>query len=402
MRSTAIRLHQGIGTMIRLGIGTRAPLGLLAILVVTCEVRQGRAEEPIAWRSDYNAARKEAEEKGLPLFIEIGTEACFYCRKLEVGPFRDPAIAKMIEKSFVPLKIDANREPNLTRALKVNLYPTMVLAGSDGKIHAFLEGYMDTQRLHGQMERVLSTTFEAYAKELQEGVQAIAVADYPRAVEILKTTIANASEKPLAGRARGVLEPIERKAASKLALARELEDAGRFEELTDALAEVVTTYRGTRAADDAVEILVNLGDQPERRLRAQAAARKLRAQELLDLAKGEFRTMKYHQCLEHCDQLATQFTELPESKEASALALDIQTDPERLAIAGEQLKERTAAMHLSLAEAWVRKGQVKEAAACLESVVQMCPNTRLSEEAKARLTSLGSTKEAYPTGFRKN
>src|SRR6516164_4561670 len=75
--------------------------------------------EALHWRTDYNTARKEAAEKGLPLLIEIGTDECFYCRKLESVTFRDPAVAAMLAGDFVPLKVDANREPTLAQALKV-------------------------------------------------------------------------------------------------------------------------------------------------------------------------------------------------------------------------------------------------------------------------------------------
>src|SRR5207248_1179890 len=88
------------------------------------------AADPIKWRADYNTARREAQEKGLPLFIEIGTEDCFYCRKLEAVTFRDPAVAALLANGVVPLRVDANRDPNPARALKGTLYPTAALAGA--------------------------------------------------------------------------------------------------------------------------------------------------------------------------------------------------------------------------------------------------------------------------------
>ena len=62
---------------------------------------------PVAWRTDYNAARKEAAEKGLPLLVIIGTDDCFYCRKLEAGPLKAPEISSLIADNFVALKLDA-------------------------------------------------------------------------------------------------------------------------------------------------------------------------------------------------------------------------------------------------------------------------------------------------------
>ena len=69
------------------------------------------AVPPLVWRTDYNAARKEAQEKGLPLIVVIGTNDCFYCRKLEAGPLKDAGITNMLAGGFIPLKLDASRTP---------------------------------------------------------------------------------------------------------------------------------------------------------------------------------------------------------------------------------------------------------------------------------------------------
>src|SRR5438132_12695848 len=95
---------------VRLALFPLALLGLLA--------PPATAADPVKWRTDYNTARKEAQEKGLPLLIEIGTDDCFYCRKLEAITFRDPAVCAMLANSYIPLRIDANREPVLARQLK--------------------------------------------------------------------------------------------------------------------------------------------------------------------------------------------------------------------------------------------------------------------------------------------
>lgn len=104
-------------------------------------------EGEIRWRTDYNEARKEAQEKGIPLFVDIGTEDCFYCRKLDATTLRDPAISAMLSRQFVPLRIDGNRDTALVKALNVQVYPTLVLAGPDGKIHKLLSGYQTVDQL---------------------------------------------------------------------------------------------------------------------------------------------------------------------------------------------------------------------------------------------------------------
>src|SRR4051794_40086849 len=73
-----------------------------------------RAQE-INWRHSYAEARREAEESGRLLFLDFGTQACFYCQKLDATTFRVPGVAIMLNDYFIPVHIDAQREQELTR-----------------------------------------------------------------------------------------------------------------------------------------------------------------------------------------------------------------------------------------------------------------------------------------------
>src|SRR5437764_368805 len=89
--------------------------------------------QEVRWRTEYNAARKEAADKGLPLVLDFGTPSCFWCRKLDESTFSDPNVAQLMNEKYVPLKIDAEREHGLVQALRITAYPTVILAASDGK-----------------------------------------------------------------------------------------------------------------------------------------------------------------------------------------------------------------------------------------------------------------------------
>jgi thioredoxin-like negative regulator of GroEL len=354
------------------------------------------AADPVAWRADYNAARKEATEKGLPLFVVVGSDDCFYCRKLEGGPLRDPVVAAQLSGNFVSLKIDATRDPNLAKALKVQLYPTVVLAGPDGKIHAFIEGYIDADRLNDQLKRAVTatTTADWAARDFDQATKALAVGEYPRAVTLLKAITREAGGKPVGVKAKQVLDDVEKLAAARLNRAKELEERGLTQEAMDTLAEAVKTYAGTQAAADAATLMTGLAARPETREKLRHRA----ARDLLAAAKEEFRTNKFYDCLQRCDQLAAGYAELPEGKEAAALAGEIKNNPERLAAACEQMNERTASMYMTLADAWAKKGQAAEAIACYEKVAKLCPNSRQADIALAQVTKLRANGNAIPTG----
>lgn len=371
---------------------------LTLALLLGVPATAGAADPPV-WRTDYNAARKEAQEKGLPLMVVVGTDNCFYCKKLDAGPLRDPAVTAALTDSFVPLKIDAHREPALARALKVQAYPTTVLAGPDGKIHAFIEGYVEADRLADHLKRAANAaaTADWMARDYQEAGKAIGGGDYPRAVSLLKGVIKEAGEKPVGVKAKEVLDGVERQAAGRLARATELDRRGASPEALDVLSDVLKTYAGTQAAADAATRMTGLAEKPETVDRQQAR----QARDLLALAKEEFRTGRYYDCLQRCEHLTTTFQTRAEGKEGASLAAEINNHPDRLAVACEQMNEKTAAMYLTLADSWAKKGHDKEAAGCLEKVGRLCPNSRYAQQAEVKLAKLQGREPATPAGFKK-
>src|SRR5438445_13812135 len=100
---------------------------LIAVVIAACA--RNAAAQSVQWRTDYNAARKEATEKGWPILLDFGTENCMWCKKLEFTTFRDPSIVSLVNEHFVALKVDAERETILAQTLRIQTYPTLVVAG---------------------------------------------------------------------------------------------------------------------------------------------------------------------------------------------------------------------------------------------------------------------------------
>lgn len=372
------------------------PLVTSAVLLIAAP---GIAAEPVTWRTDYNSARREAAERAMPLFLVIGTDNCFYCRKLEAGPFRDRAIAMQLMRNFIPIKVDANKEANLARALKVQVYPTMVLAGPDGKIVAFIEGYLETDRLDEQLRRAVTTatTTDWAARDFDQATKALATGEYPRAVSLLKGIVKESGTKPIGAKARQILDGVERLAADRLARAKALEERGFTQEAVDTLAKAVKTYAGTQAAADAATLMTGLAARPE----IQEKLRLRSARDLLAEARDDFRSSHFYDCLQKCERLSSTFGDMPEGNEARSLAEDIRGNPERLSVACEQMNQRTATLYMTLAESWTKKGQPVEALACYEKVTRLSPNSRLAGIATAEITKLRANGATSPAGLQR-
>ena len=268
-------------------------------------ISSANAADPIPWHTDYVAARKEAEEKNRPMVVVIGTQDCFYCRKMETGTFADPNIIAMVNAKFVALKIDAAAHPEFAKAMRVSVYPTTILAGSDGKIHGFLAGYLAADKFRDNAEK--------------------AIAAMP-AVAPLEVAINPIPIAPIA--------PI---APPNLLVVKPLPPTAR---------------------------------------------------ELYALAKEAYHAERYGECLGRCEELLAIHKEEAEAKPALALMRLLQSDPEKLTRAGEQLDERYAASCFALAEAWQSNGKTREAVAIYEKAIKLAPNSKTAEAAQLKLTTL--------------
>lgn len=374
----------------------RTPCGLarvvLAPLLVAAIPGGLAAADPIRWRTDYDAARKEARDKGWPLLLEVGTESCTYCRKMDATTFQDSGIQDLVNGAFVPLKVDANANPELAQALRVQMYPTTVIAAPDGKIHAFLQGYVGADQLrdHAGRAALNISTPDWVARDLDGATRAAGAGDYARAVTLLKGVVAESRPSPARTKAEAALEELEKQAVGRLAHAADLQAKGESAAASAVLGDLMNRYGGTKAATDAA---ARLAGSPDR-------MRVGRADELLALARESFRAGRHAECLEQCRSVGSRYPDAPAAGEATRLAAQIEADPERLAAAAEEASERAAALQLTLAESWARKGRAKEAAAALEKVARLAPNTRHAEQASAKLALLKGQTDAALAGHK--
>jgi tetratricopeptide (TPR) repeat protein len=366
-------------------------------LVLTAWAARG-AEKEISWRADYDMARKEAVEKGRPLFLSFHTEDCFHCRRLEAGPFRDPAVIALVNERYVPLHIDAAKSPRLTEALRIQAYPTMIIAGADGKILAFIEGFQDARPLHDHLQRALAVqTPDWMARDFQEASRAIGAGEYATAVSLLKKVLEDGKDRPVQTKAKAVLDEIEQQAAGRLVRVKQLQDKGQYAEAMDLLTELLARYAGTQPAADGAKMLTTLAERPEFKVNQRAR----RAKDLLAHAREAFAAKQFSDALELCQVLETTYKDLLEGKQGGDLAGEIRASPDKLAVACEHLNDRLASMYATLGETWLKKGEREQAAACFEKAVRAAPASLVAREAQARLTSLSVKPPTIPTQYQK-
>jgi thioredoxin-like negative regulator of GroEL len=343
--------------------------------------------QDLLWRTDYNQARKESTEKNRPMFIDFVTDNCYWCKKLDSGPFRETAVVKLLSEQFVLLKVDAERTPQLADALKIQSYPTMIIASSDGRILTIIEGFVEAPKLLEQLRKAAGSHAPApqwMVRDFQEAEKALKDGNHARAIALIKPIVGSKEVAALQDPARVMLTGIEQQAASGVAKAKMHEEKGQLLEATDALAQVQIQFPGSRAHEEAGSLLSTLTARPEWKIQQRAR----RARELLALAREDFRTQQFAGALEKSDLIAAGYSELPEAMDAARIAADIRANPEHLAKACSHLQDRLSQTYIALADSWIKKGNMEEATTCLERIQREFPGSMHAQVAAVKLKEL--------------
>lgn len=85
--------------------------------------------DPVHWQEWGPAALKQARALNRPLFLSSGYFACHWCHVMQRESFRDPAIAKLLNRHFIPVKVDRELHPALDDRLMAFANETRGSAG---------------------------------------------------------------------------------------------------------------------------------------------------------------------------------------------------------------------------------------------------------------------------------
>ncbi|MEO5365577.1 MAG: thioredoxin domain-containing protein [Magnetococcus sp. WYHC-3] len=73
------------------------------------------AGNPVHWRPWGDEALEEARRSGKPIFLSIGYSACHWCHVMAHESFEDHATADILNRDFIPIKVDREERPDLDR-----------------------------------------------------------------------------------------------------------------------------------------------------------------------------------------------------------------------------------------------------------------------------------------------
>lgn len=71
------------------------------------------ASNPVDWYPWGEEALQKARQENKPIFLSIGYAACHWCHVMEAESFKNSAIAELLNRSFISIKVDREERPDL-------------------------------------------------------------------------------------------------------------------------------------------------------------------------------------------------------------------------------------------------------------------------------------------------
>lgn len=131
-----MRTAAGIGAMI-----------LGAALFCGCSQKTIAADQPDVWKSDYDAALKQAAAENKPVLVSIsGMAWCSWCRTLEKEVFSKPEFITYAKDNLICVLLDFDRSGHATKTelarqhepllekFQVEGFPTVLIMNPQGRI----------------------------------------------------------------------------------------------------------------------------------------------------------------------------------------------------------------------------------------------------------------------------
>ena len=136
----------------------------------------------VQWRG-WDRGLEEARASGRPVIVDVYTDWCGWCRRMEANVYSQPEVRDYLSRKFVAIKLDAEASDaaryqgraftsrSLAAQFGVSGYPTTLFLRPAGEHLVSVPGYVDADRFlqvlryigDGHMDR--GVTFQEFTKQ---------------------------------------------------------------------------------------------------------------------------------------------------------------------------------------------------------------------------------------------
>ncbi len=106
----------------------------------------GAPREALAWAPLEAATFARAKAEHRLVVVDGSAEWCHWCHVMEATSYHDPSVRKVLDESFIAVKVDVDSRPDFEERYGAWGWPATVLLTADGKELGKYRGYLDPER----------------------------------------------------------------------------------------------------------------------------------------------------------------------------------------------------------------------------------------------------------------
>jgi thiol:disulfide interchange protein len=110
------------------------------------------------WSTDLPQALQQAQASQKYVLLDVYTDWCRWCKKLDESTYPDPRVSELLNKSFVCVKVNA--EKGSGRAIKaqygVTGYPYIIVLNGDGSVRGKIPGYQGASAFARTLSQIVA------------------------------------------------------------------------------------------------------------------------------------------------------------------------------------------------------------------------------------------------------
>lgn len=103
------------------------------------------ADTKLKWQTSLKTAQKVALEENKLILVVFGASWCTFCHKLERETLADKKIITLVEREFVPVHLDFDRETRIAKLLDVEQLPATVVLSPQADLLLHHIGYLEAR-----------------------------------------------------------------------------------------------------------------------------------------------------------------------------------------------------------------------------------------------------------------
>ncbi|PWT98872.1 MAG: hypothetical protein C5B53_06115 [Candidatus Melainabacteria bacterium] len=127
-------------------------------------------QERIVWQEWSDDVFAKAKNSKRYVLLDLEAVWCHWCHVMDERTYKNPAVVKLVNRQFIPIKVDQDSRPDLSNRYDDYGWPATVVFDSDGKERAIWSGFFPPEEMLPMLRSALKEKTTVQLRPEQSGI----------------------------------------------------------------------------------------------------------------------------------------------------------------------------------------------------------------------------------------